>query len=80
MGDCFGEGKENFGGIIWGQNFAGGVVGVMKPGEIEEKEIRKGQLFTKTIPSGVQVNNIILDNTEIINCHKAITAYEQTDG
>lgn len=53
---------------------------MMKPGEIEEKEIRKVQLFTKTIPSGVQVNNIILDNTEVINCHKAITAYEQTDG
>ena len=53
---------------------------MMKPGEIEEKEIRKVQLFTKTIPSGVQVNNIILDNTEIINCHKAITTYEQTEG
>ena len=38
---------------------------MMKPGEIEKKEIRKVQLFTKTIPSGVQVNNIILDNTEI---------------
>lgn len=36
---------------------------MMKPGEIEKKEILKVQLFTKTIPSGVQVNNIILDNT-----------------
>lgn len=62
-----------------GENFAGGVVGVMKPRE-KKKEIGKVQLFTKTIPSGVQVNNIILDNTEIINCHKAITTYEQTDG
>ena len=60
-----------------GENFSGGVVGVTKPRE--KKEIGKVQLFTETIPSGVQVNNIILDSTEIINCHKAITTYEQTD-
>jgi len=47
----------------------------MKP-----REIGKVQLFTKITPSGVQVNNVILDNTEIMNCHKAITTYEQTDG
>lgn len=46
----------------------------------EKKEIGEVELFTKTIPSGVQVNNIILDNTEIINCHKSITTHEQTDG
>lgn len=72
-------------GIIWGR---GGELG----GELcwesawsdetkrEKKEIGEVELFTKTIPSGVQVNNIILDNTEIINCHKSITTHEQTDG
>lgn len=47
-----------------------------------KKETRKVQLFTKTIPSGLRVkfNNVILDDTEIINCHKTITTHEQTDG
>lgn len=78
-------GRGTLMGIIWGR---GGELG----GELcwesawsdetkrEKKEIGEVELFTKTIPSGVQVNNIILDNTEIINCHKSITTHEQTDG
>ena len=77
-GDYLGEGWRTWGNYL-GENFAGRVLGVMKRKE-KKKEIGEVELFTKTIPSGVQVNNIILDNTEIINCHKAITAYEQTDG
>ena len=78
MGIIWGRGGE-LGGNYLGQNFAGGVVGVMKPKE-KKKEIGEVELLTKTIPSGVQVNNTILDNTEIINCHKTITTHEQTDG
>lgn len=78
-------GRGTLMGIIWGR---GGELG----GELcwesawsdetkrEKKEIGEVELFTKTIPSGVQVNNIILDNIEIINCHKSITTHEQTDG
>ena len=83
-------GKETLMGIIWGRGRR--TWGKLFGGELwwgsswsdeskrEKKEIGKVQLFTKTIPSGVQVNNIILDNTEIINCHKSITTHEQTDG
>ena len=82
MGDYLEEGEENFGGIILG----GTQVGRGRSDENKsirgKKEIRKVQLFTKTIPSGLRVkfNNVILDNTEIINCHKTITTYEHTDG
>ena len=82
MGDYLGEGEENFGGIIWGELKQGGSGRSDETkNDRDKKEIRKVQLFTKTIPSGLRVkfNNIILDNTEIINCHKTITTYEQTD-
>ena len=78
MGIIWGRGGE-LGGNYLGENFAGRVLKVMKPKE-KKKEIGEVELFTKTMPSGVQVNNIILDNTEIINCLKSITIHEQTDG
>lgn len=94
LGDYLGELGGNFdwrlfgreGGELWG-NYSGGTqVGRGRSDETKndrgKKEIRKVQLVTKTIPSGLRVkfNNVILDNTDIINCHKTITTYEQTDG
>ena len=77
-----GEGEENFGGIILGGTQVGRGRSDETKNDREKKEIRKVQLFTKTIPSGLRVkfNNVILDNTEIINCHKSITTHEQSDG
>lgn len=81
-GRLFGRGGGELWGIILGWTQVGRGRSDETENDSEKKEIRKVQLFTKTIPSGLRVkfNNVILDNTDIINCHKTITTYEQTDG